>query len=221
MHAPDLLPANRFPASDLTATKDLAPHGTTIVAVTYRGGVLIAGDRRATMGNLLASRDTEKVYITDTSRRRASRAPRVSRSSSFGCSRSSWSTTRRSKACRSPSTAKPTSCRRWFATICDAAMQGLAVIPLLVGFDDRSSTSTDPVGSCPTTWSAGATRSGRLHAVGSGSLFAKSSLKKLYQRGIDQDGPCGPRWSRCSTPPTTTPPPVVPTCSAGSSRPPW
>ena len=66
MHAPDLLPANRFPASDLTATKDLAPHGTTIVAVTYRGGVLIAGDRRATMGNLLASRDTEKVYITDT-----------------------------------------------------------------------------------------------------------------------------------------------------------
>ncbi len=44
---------------------DLAPHGTTIVALTYKGGVLLAGDRRATQGNLIASRDVEKVYVTD------------------------------------------------------------------------------------------------------------------------------------------------------------
>ena len=41
------------------------PHGTTIVALKYPGGVLIAGDRRATQGNMIASRDMEKVYITD------------------------------------------------------------------------------------------------------------------------------------------------------------
>ena len=39
--------------------------GTTIVAVTYEGGVLMGGDRRATMGNLISSRDIEKVYPAD------------------------------------------------------------------------------------------------------------------------------------------------------------
>ncbi|MFZ2511915.1 MAG: proteasome subunit beta, partial [Gordonia sp. (in: high G+C Gram-positive bacteria)] len=33
------------------------PHGTTIVAVAYPGGVVLAGDRRATMGNVIATRD--------------------------------------------------------------------------------------------------------------------------------------------------------------------
>ena len=42
-----------------------APHGTTIVAVEYSGGVLLAGDRRATMGNLIANRDMEKVFAAD------------------------------------------------------------------------------------------------------------------------------------------------------------
>lgn len=71
MYAPDLLPGNGFGAMTAAGSsgggaRDIAPHGTTIVAVSYRGGVLIAGDRRATQGNLLASRDMEKVYITDT-----------------------------------------------------------------------------------------------------------------------------------------------------------
>src|SRR4051812_35609900 len=61
--APDLLPGRRpvpqMPVGDIT------PHGTTIVAVTYRGGVLMGGDRRATMGNLIAQRDIEKVYPAD------------------------------------------------------------------------------------------------------------------------------------------------------------
>ena len=39
-----------------------APHATTIVAITYADGVVMAGDRRATMGNLIASRDIEKVH---------------------------------------------------------------------------------------------------------------------------------------------------------------
>jgi proteasome beta subunit len=34
-----------------------APHGTTIVAVTHETGVVMAGDRRATMGNIIAQRD--------------------------------------------------------------------------------------------------------------------------------------------------------------------
>jgi proteasome beta subunit len=42
-----------------------APHGTTIVAITFDGGVVMAGDRRATMGNIIANRDMEKVFAAD------------------------------------------------------------------------------------------------------------------------------------------------------------
>src|ERR1700712_3629631 len=61
--APDLLPARRPLPTGSAA--DLAPHATTIVAVTFDGGVVMAGDRRATMGNVIAQRDIEKVFPTD------------------------------------------------------------------------------------------------------------------------------------------------------------
>ena len=46
------------------AVRDL-PHGTTIVAATCDHGVVLAGDRRATIGNLIAKRDLEKVFRSD------------------------------------------------------------------------------------------------------------------------------------------------------------
>jgi proteasome beta subunit len=61
--APDLLPARR--AVPQGHAGDLAPHGTTIVAATFPGGVVMAGDRRATMGNIIAQRDIEKVFPAD------------------------------------------------------------------------------------------------------------------------------------------------------------
>src|SRR5436309_44974 len=57
-----MLPSSRTAAAGLG---DLAPHGTTIVAATYPGGVVMAGDRWATMGNIIAQRDIEKVFPTD------------------------------------------------------------------------------------------------------------------------------------------------------------
>ncbi len=61
--APELLPGRR-PLPPGSAA-ELAPHGTTIVAIACTDGVVMAGDRRATMGNLIASRDIEKVYPAD------------------------------------------------------------------------------------------------------------------------------------------------------------
>src|SRR6476646_3656166 len=63
LESPDLLPSRR--AVPQGHAGDLAPHGTTIVAATYPGGVVMAGDRRATMGNLIAQRDIEKVFPAD------------------------------------------------------------------------------------------------------------------------------------------------------------
>ena len=61
--APDLLPSRRRLPEGSAA--DLAPHGTTIVAAAFPGGVVMAGDRRATMGNVIAQRDIEKVFPAD------------------------------------------------------------------------------------------------------------------------------------------------------------
>ena len=61
--APELLPGRRPLPPGLSA--DIAPHGTTIVAIATAEGVVMAGDRRATMGNLIASRDIEKVHPAD------------------------------------------------------------------------------------------------------------------------------------------------------------
>src|ERR1700685_4344410 len=41
-------------------------HGTTICAVRYGDGVIMAGDRRATAGSAIAHRTMEKVHAADT-----------------------------------------------------------------------------------------------------------------------------------------------------------
>ncbi|MEV6060160.1 proteasome subunit beta [Nocardia asteroides] len=188
MHAPDLLPGNRFGGTDLSAAADLAPHGTTIVAVTYRGGVLIAGDRRATMGNLLASRDTEKVYITDT----------FSAAGIAGTAGIAIEMIRLfaveleyyEKIEGVPLTfdGKANKLSKMVRDNLPAAMQGLAVVPILVGFDDQIA-DPDRSGRIVSYDVVGGRSEERFGytAVGSGSMFAKSSLKKLYQRGIDQN----------------------------------
>src|SRR5690606_35580998 len=62
-YAPELLPGRRIPPGEIVA--DGVRHGTTIVAATYPGGVVMSGDRRATMGNIIAQRDIEKVFQAD------------------------------------------------------------------------------------------------------------------------------------------------------------
>jgi proteasome beta subunit len=62
-HAPDLLSTR---AQALAApVGDQIPHATTIVAATCAGGVVMAGDRRATSGNIISQRDIEKVFRTE------------------------------------------------------------------------------------------------------------------------------------------------------------
>src|SRR4051812_20876796 len=62
-HQPEMLPGNR----QLPPMQGVieAPHGTTIVSVTFPAGAVLAGDRRATMGNVIAQRDIEKVFPAD------------------------------------------------------------------------------------------------------------------------------------------------------------
>ena len=71
-HSPGLLPGRMMPGAPADpdpgapgqAVREL-PHATTIVAATCDGGVVLAGDRRATAGNMIAKRDVEKVFRSD------------------------------------------------------------------------------------------------------------------------------------------------------------
>ncbi|MFC9895629.1 proteasome subunit beta [Nocardia sp. NPDC127579] len=199
-HAPELLPGNRFAAIEgatgMTGgtsasgapMKDIAPHGTTIVAVSYRGGVLIAGDRRATMGNLLASRDMEKVHITDT----------YSAAGIAGTAGLAIEMVRlfaveleyyeKIEGVSLTFDGKANKLSKMVRDNLPAAMQGLAVVPVLVGYDEHT-VDPDRKGRIVTYDAVGGRSEERFGyaAVGSGSMFAKSSLKKLYAKGIDEE----------------------------------
>ena len=58
-----------LPGAGLTQTGGTVPievtHGTTVLAIRYEGGVVMAGDRRATAGYTIASRRIEKVFPAD------------------------------------------------------------------------------------------------------------------------------------------------------------
>ncbi|MRH88552.1 proteasome subunit beta [Nocardia sp. SYP-A9097] len=192
LHAPELLPGNSFRTEgallNASAPSDIAPHGTTIVAVSYRGGVLIAGDRRATQGNLLASRDIEKVYITDT----------FSAAGIAGTAGMAIEMIRlfaveleyyeKIEGVSLTFDGKANKLSKMVRDNLPAALQGLAVVPLLVGYDPDQQ-DPDKSGRIISYDVVGGRSEERFGytAVGSGSLFAKSSLKKTYKRGIDQD----------------------------------
>jgi proteasome beta subunit len=188
-HAPELLPGNGFArATDSVAAGDIAPHGTTIVAVSYRGGVLIAGDRRATMGNLLASRDMEKVYITDTFSAAGiagTAGVAIEMIRLFAVELEFYE---KIEGVSLTFDGKSNKLSKMVRDNLPAALQGLAVVPILVGYDDQAA-DPDKAGRIISYDVVGGRSEERFGytATGSGSMFAKSSLKKTYTHGIDQE----------------------------------
>jgi proteasome beta subunit len=63
--APDALPGANVRLTGPMTTPLEVPHGTTIVCLKFAGGVVMAGDRRATEGYTIASRRMDKVSPCD------------------------------------------------------------------------------------------------------------------------------------------------------------
>ncbi len=176
--APELLPslpalARLAPPTDAVAT----PHGTTIVAATFDGGVVMAGDRRATMGNVIAQRDIEKVFPAD-------EYSCVGIAGSAGIAvelvRLLQVELRHYEKIEGTVLSLEGKANRLGSMIrqnLPLAMQGLGAVPLFAGFDllaqEGRIFSYDLTG--------GRYEEHHFHAVGSGSLFARGSLKKLYR----------------------------------------
>ena len=177
--APDLMPTH--------VHSDLAPHGTTIVAATFADGVVMAGDRRATAGNLIAQRDIEKVFSADDSTLvgiagTAGLAVEIVRLYQVELEHyekiEGTQLTLDGKANR-----LATMIRGNLA----AAMQGLAVVPLFAGYDVdiADPSAAGKIYSFDVT--GGRYPEQYFHSVGSGSLFARGALKKLWRQGMSRD----------------------------------
>ena len=180
VQSPDLLPSRR--AVPQGHAGDLAPHGTTIVAATFPGGVVMAGDRRATMGNIIAQRDIEKVFPAD-------EFSAVGIAGSAGLAvevvRLFQTELEHYEKIEGTTLSMDGKANRLSALIrgnLGMAMQGLAVVPLFAGFDLVSDHgrifSYDVTG--------GRYEETAFHSVGSGSVFARGSLKKLYREDFDE-----------------------------------
>jgi proteasome beta subunit len=173
-----------FPAPAAGAAAPLqAPHGTTIVALSYAGGVLMAGDRRATMGNIIASRHIEKVFPAD----------RYSVLGIAGTAGIALDITRlfqvelehyeKIEGTLLSLEGKANRLGAMIRSNLPMAMQGLAVVPLFAGFDRPAGAgrlfSYDVTG--------GRYEEQEHHAVGSGSVFARGALKKLWRPGLAEE----------------------------------
>ena len=180
-HSPELLPSRRsLPQGHAT---DLAPHGTTIVAATFPGGVVMAGDRRATMGNIIAQRDIQKVFPAD-------EYSCVGIAGSAGIAvevvRLFQTELEHYEKIEGMTLSMDGKANRLAALIrgnLGMAMQGLAVVPLFAGFD--LTVGQGRIFSYDVT--GGRYEETAFHSVGSGSLFARGALKKLYRDDLDRE----------------------------------
>ena len=187
--APELLPASLGGGAAAGAVGGAQlPHGTTIVALKYPGGVLIAGDRRSTQGNMIAGRDVRKVYITDdytATGIAGTAAIAVEFARLYAVELEHYE-----KLEGVPLTfaGKVNRLAIMVRGNLAAAMQGLVALPLLAGYDIHAA-DLESAGRIVSFDAAGGwnIEEEGYQSVGSGSIFAKSSIKKLYSQVTDAD----------------------------------
>lgn len=173
--APDVLTARLLQSS--IDTTHLAPHGTTIVALRGTFGAVMAGDRRATMGNVISQRDIEKVFPADDHSvigiaGTAGLAIELVRL--FQVELEHYE---KIEGVQLSLDGKANRLSALLRGNLGMALQGLAVVPMFAGFDldrDRGRIFSYDV-------TGGRYEEHDYHAVGSGSFFARGSMKKMYR----------------------------------------
>jgi proteasome beta subunit len=182
---PDLLPARRLEATPAVTVE--APHGTTIVAVTHDRGVVMAGDRRATMGNVIAQRDMEKVFQAD-------EYSCVGIAGSAGIAlelvrlfQVELEHYEKIEGATLSLDGKANRLSLLIRNNLPMAMQGLAVVPLFAGYDLESDEPAKAGRIFSYDVTGGRYEEHSFHSVGSGSVFARGALKKLYRDDFVED----------------------------------
>ena len=173
-----------FPsASSIGHAPVAAPHATTVMALRYRSGVVMAGDRRATMGNRISNREMEKVVPAD-------RYSGVAISGTAGVAMDMIKIFQLQIEHYEKLDGRPISLEgkanqlsQMVKSNLPAAMQGLAVLPIFAGYDELRDVGR--------LWDFDIT-GGRYEekdfvATGSGAGPASTVIKVGFRPGLDED----------------------------------
>jgi proteasome beta subunit len=159
-----------------------APHGTTVLALKYADGVLVAGDRLATEGYRVASRDVEKVFATDGHSLIAiagAAGPAIEMARLLRIELEHYEKIEGESL---ELEGKANKLSQMIRQNLPAAMQGLVVVPIFAGYDVRRKTGR--------LWkydvTGGRYEEAEFETTGSGGLYAKDTLKKRGRPGLSR-----------------------------------
>ena len=159
------------------------PAGTTVLALRYRDGVAIAGDRQATEGYQIASRRIEKVYAADDYSAIAiagAAGPCIEMARLFQTELAHYE---KLEGMGLSLEGKANKLAQMVRGNLPLAMQGLVVVPIFAGYDLKRDEGRiykyDVVG--------GRYEEADYYAIGSGGKDARSSMKKLYRPDLAED----------------------------------
>jgi proteasome beta subunit len=177
---PSLLPQFALEGRETKEAVPPVPIGTTILALRYPEGVLIAGDRQATEGYQVAFRRIEKVYSTDDHSAIAiagAAGPSIEMVRLFQTELAHYE---KLEGMVLSLEGKANKLAQMIRANLPLAMQGLVVVPIFVGYDLKRDEGRiykyDVAG--------GRYEETDYYATGSGGKDARSSLKKLYRAGM-------------------------------------
>jgi proteasome beta subunit len=158
------------------------PHATTVVAVRYAEGVVMAGDRRATAGNLIQHRSIEKVFPADRHSGVAiagAAGPAMEMVKLFQLQLEHYE---KVEGAALSLEGKANQLSQMLRNHLPAAMQGLAVVPLFAGFDTARQHGRlfqyDVTG--------GRYEETNYATTGSGGLLAATVIKVGFREGLDR-----------------------------------
>ena len=171
------------PAGGVLPPGVTVPHATTCVALTCDGGVVIAGDRRASAGNLISHRSMEKVVEADRHSGVAiagTAGPAMEMIRLFQLQLEHYEKVEGSALSLE---GKANQLSTMVRGNLPAAMQGMVVVPIFAGFDLRLGVGR--------LWDFDAT-GGRYEeqdyvATGSGSLQAGTVIKVAFRPSMSRD----------------------------------
>jgi proteasome beta subunit len=178
--SPDLIP-------QLAHAPDQAspaiPHGTTVLALRFRDGVIMAGDRQATAGFQIASRRIDKVFKCDEYSGigiAGAAGPAMEMAKLFQTELEHYEKVEGDNLSLD---GKANKLGQMIRMNLPAALQGLAVVPIFAGFDEKGGAGRlfkyDITG--------GRYEETNYDAQGSGSKDARDSLKKLWRKDMSRD----------------------------------
>ena len=159
------------------------PHGTTVLALRYRDGVVMAGDRQASEGYQVAHRRIEKIFKSDDLSAvgiAGAAGPAMEMARLFQTELEHYEKVEGENLSLD---GKANRLGQMIRMNLPMAMQGLVVVPIFAGFDERAGVGRlfkyDVTG--------GRYEETDYFAQGSGGKDARDSLKKRFRRDMAKD----------------------------------